>query len=354
MNSLEIIVLLTFSILIMLIIVPITKKIAKKTNIVDHPGGRKEHVGIIPLLGGVAIFIGINFINYLMRGIINETILDQLFIGSFLILLLGTIDDVIDMNAVVKLFFQIVIAIYVSFSLGGMQGVEIYSFHLEFNNITGIIIQAVWFVVLMNAFNLIDGLDGLATGSGIISLGTIVIVASLQNKIGDIGIYLIIIGVLMGFLYFNFSPASIFLGDGGSMLIGFYVATLSTVGYKTVTFTTMMVILLVAFLPVFDTILAFVRRKVNGQSPFKADALHFHHRLIRKGYSRKNSVLLIYAIMIFYSLSSVIISFGSISVKIIILIFLIVGSIFIVEKFYLLSDRYAYISKILRRIFKIK
>ena len=143
------------------------------------------------------------------------------------------------------------------------------------------------------------------------------------------------------FLIYNFPPASIFLGDCGSMLLGYYVAMFSFFSYKSVTVTSILFLILIAFLPLIDTILAFIRRKINKVNPFKADALHMHHRLLRKGYNKKQSLLIIYAIMLFYSLCSIIISFVDVYGKVLIFILIIIFTIFVIEKYYLLSNKYS-------------
>ena len=344
--------LLILGILIMLIIVPIIRIIALKLNIVDVPKGRKQHTKPTALLGGVSVFLGANILFFLNPNSVDIHLTHQLFLASLMIVILGTIDDIIDMKAIVKLIMQILISIYISYSLGGIESIQIGSVIINFSPFWGIMFNAVWFVVLINAFNLIDGLDGLCTGSGIISIFTIMMVSCIRYDFSSLGITMILIGVLIGFLIFNFNPAKIFLGDGGSMLIGFYVSTLSVSQYKSVTFTMLLVIGLIAFLPLFDTALAFIRRKVNGDSVFKADALHFHHRLMKKGYSAKQAVLTIYIIMGFYALGSILISFVPTPVKFLIFIILILFSIIIIEKFYLLSGKYAYFTKFFKKLIK--
>lgn len=349
-NLLSLLPLLIFGVIIMLLIVPITRFIALKLNIVDVPKGRKHHDHPTPLLGGLSVFVGANILFLVCNNNVDNQLTMHLFFASLMLVILGTIDDIIDLKAIVKLFFQVLISIYIAYCLGGIESIQIYHFHINFSPLMGILVQAGWFVLLINAFNLIDGLDGLCTGSGIISIFTIMMVSALRYDTSSLGICMILIGVLIGFLIFNFNPAKIFLGDGGSMLIGFYVATLSVSEYKSVTFTMMLVIGLIAFLPLFDTTLAFIRRKINGESPFKADALHFHHRLMKKGFSQKQTVLIIYGIMLIYSIGSIVISWVSTPLKVLIVIFLIFISIIIVEKFYLLSDKYAYFTKLLRKI----
>lgn len=343
---------LILGILLMFIIVPIVRIIAIKLNIIDIPKGRKIHKVPTPLLGGLAIFIGFNLMLIITKEYNNCLFSGNLFFVSLALLIVGTIDDIFDLPAKFKLCLQIIIAICAAIILGGIDSIQIYKFVFHFNQFFGILLQALWIVVLINAFNLIDGLDGLATGCSLISITTIAIVSFIRLDYATITICCILIGILLGFLKFNFVPAKIFLGDGGSMLLGFYIAILSFNEYKTVTLTAMVAIILIAFLPIFDVCLSFVRRKVNGQSAFKPDALHFHHRLLKHGFSVKQSVLIIYAIMMVYAIASIIISVSNSYVKIIIFLALIIFTVFVIEKLYLLSDKHAYISKFIHKHFK--
>ena len=341
-------IILILSFILMMLMVPLIKKIAYKTNYIDVPKGRKIHKKPIPLLGGLSIFLSFNIICLLFINNINLEFYNKVTLGSFLILLLGLYDDKFDMRAILKLICQVIIAFIVAYKLGGIDSIQIHNLVIDFNFLQGVLFQAIWIVVLLNAFNLIDGLDGLATGSSIIAISSILIVSLIRNDFSNISLMLILIVILLGFLIYNFPPASIFLGDCGSMLLGYYVAMFSFFSYKSVTVTSISFLILIAFLPLIDTILAFIRRKINKVSPFKADALHMHHRLLRKGYNKKQSVLIIYGIMLFYSICSIIISFVNIFGKILILISIIIFTIFVIEKFYLLSDKYS-ISKYIKR-----
>jgi UDP-GlcNAc:undecaprenyl-phosphate GlcNAc-1-phosphate transferase len=338
--------------LISLVFVYLFRKLAFKLNVVDNPNDRKIHEIPKAYLGGLGIYFAM-LMSYLVYIRFDLQAFEwQPFLFSGLIVILGTYDDIKDMRAMYKLFFQLVIAFITSLWLGGIGSIQIYDFVFYFSNVGGILVQMFWFVVLINAFNLIDGLDGLAAGTGIISLTTLLLMGYMANDTSIIIFLIIIIGVLFGFLFYNFYPSTIFLGDGGSMLIGFMIGILSINNYKTATLTTTLLILLVAFLPILDATLSFIRRKVNGEKAFKADTLHFHHRLLLHGYSHSQSVIIMYCFMAIYSLSAIIISIASYRIKILVFFALICLTIMIIEKFYLLSTRYTYVSNFFRMIFK--
>ncbi len=334
---------LLISFVVSLFYVAIVKKIAIKFNFVDMPNGRKMHTNPKPLLGGVAIFASIvtMYVIYL-DGQVPKNVLAYILLATVL-LIMGVVDDKYDMKALHKLIVQAIVAIITTRILGGISSIEIYTFSIYFSKATGMIIETIWFIVLINAFNLIDGLDGLATGTAIFSFVTILIIAIVTGDVNNVILLYIIIGSLFGFLFFNFYPSTIFLGDAGSMVIGYIIAIMSIDSYKTVTLTSMIFLLLMVFLPILDVILSFVRRKVNGDGAFKADALHFHHRLMRRGYSHQKTVLVMYGFMLIYVISAIAISLAKATIiKAVIFLGLIIVTIVIFEKFYLLSDRYAF------------
>lgn len=338
------------SFVITLMIVPIFRKIAILLNVVDNPNERKMHTKAKPYLGGMAIFVSCLITMSLYDALILNNTYIALTIIGFLIMLMGTIDDKYDLNSFLKLFLQLVLAFTASYIIGGITKIEIYNFVLYFTKIQGILIVTIWIVALINAFNLIDGLDGLATGTAIISFSTLLLMTLISNDNSITVLLYVIIGSLFGFLFYNFYPSTIFLGDAGSMLIGYMIAVLSITNYKTVTATSSLLLLLIGFLPILDAALSFIRRKVNGERAFKADALHFHHRLLLHGYSHQVAVLIMYGFMSIYALFAILIATASsFSVKVVLFIFLLALTVFIIEKFYLLSNKYTFFTNFFKR-----
>ncbi len=344
---------LLISFIVSLLYIALIKKVAVKFNFVDMPNGRKMHSNPKPLLGGVAIFATIVTVyGIYLNGQIPQNTKYYVLLATVL-LVMGIVDDKLDMKALHKLAIQGIVAVITTMILGGISSIEIYTFSFYFTKVQGMFIETIWFIVLINAFNLIDGLDGLATGTAIFSFITILIMALITGDVNNIILLYVIIGSLFGFLFFNFYPSTIFLGDAGSMVIGYIIAIMSIDSYKTVTLTSMMFLLLIVFLPILDVILSFTRRKVNGGGAFKADALHFHHRLMRRGYSHQKTVLVMYGFMLIYVVSAIAISIAKTTlIKVSIFVFLIVITITIFEKFYLLSDRYAFFYRMIKKVLR--
>ncbi|RIL91719.1 undecaprenyl/decaprenyl-phosphate alpha-N-acetylglucosaminyl 1-phosphate transferase, partial [Staphylococcus equorum] len=163
-----------------------------------------------------------------------------------------------------------------------------------------------WIVAITNAINLIDGLDGLAAGVSTIALVTIAFIAILQGNIFIIMICSVLIGSLLGFLVFNFHPAKIFLGDSGALLLGFIIGFLSLLGFKNITFISLFFPIVILAVPFIDTLFAMIRRVKRGQHIMQADKSHLHHKLLDLGYTHRQTVILIYAMAIMFSVVSVI------------------------------------------------
>lgn len=301
------------------VLTPYTIKIAKKIGAVDIPKDeRRMHNRPIPKFGGPAIIIGFLLATiYLCVTSSIEGNLDLFGVENYIFKLVGFLlgilvlsfvcffDDIKGIHALVKLSGQIIAAgIVVAF------GIRINNFNLPFfegNIIIGevfsIILTMGWIVGITNAINLIDGLDGLSTGIAIISSVSLLIIFAL-NASPLIAIIIItsLVGSLSGFLPFNFNPAKTFVGDIGSNFIGFTLAVVSILGIaKTATAFIVVLPIIVLGLPIFDTISAIVRRLVKGRSLkaiIQADKGHLHHKLINKGFSQKEAVLILYGISV--------------------------------------------------------
>lgn len=312
---------------ISLIITPLIRLIAKKLNILDLPSKRKTHKKPIPLLGGIPIFIAFNLTIFL--GILfNFEHLEKfytskwisIFIAQLIILGIGIYDDIKKTKPWVKFLFQIF--------AGSLLIVSGFGINLMTNPFTGnsvhlgflsIPITILWVVGITNALNLIDGLDGLATGTSFIACITIFVIAYTYQNIGIALVSLILAGSILGFLRYNFYPAKIFLGDSGSLLLGFLLAILSLKGsHKGAVMVAILAPILILGLPIIDTLLTMIRRflkpvhSVNYQNEngklknlfskglliFEADKDHIHHRLLKIGFSQKKVVIILYGICV--------------------------------------------------------
>ncbi len=340
---------------LVLALVPFMRKIAFKFDIVDSPStARKIHDNTKPYLGGVAVYIG-SLVAYLAYMQFDVSINDMyMWIFGGMLVAVGVYDDKHNMRAYKKLIWQFVISFLTCMTISGFTYLSIAGTQIYFREYQAMLIQAVWIVTLINAFNLIDGLDGLSSGLAAISLSFLWIVMQMTGiVVGEIYV-VIMIGSLLGFLYHNFYPSSIFLGDAGSMYIGYYIGVITLSQYKSFTITTTGILLLVAFIPLLDILLAMARRRANNQKIFSADALHFHHRLLRKGLSQGKAVLLMYGIMTVYAICSLIISVYHGPILKWTFVFLFIFTWLIIEYVYMLGDHYTIIRKQINKLKKRK
>ncbi len=295
--------------LISLLSTPVVKKIAIKINAIDVPKDeRRVHKVPIPRLGGLSIYISFVFCTVIVFGL-NSNILG-LILGSSLIVIMGIYDDIKPLKAKHKMLVQIIAAlILIAFNIKvNMITVPFDSTgNFVYLNFLSIPITLLWVVGITNAFNLIDGLDGLATGICLISCLSLFGVAFVGDRYTAMILTLILAGACLGFLPFNFNPAKIFLGDTGSQLLGFVLAAISIEGaIKSATAVVVAVPILALGLPIYDTLFAMIRRKMNKRPIMEADKGHFHHKLLEKGLSQKQVVLIMYFISIVLGASSVV------------------------------------------------
>ena len=278
------------------IITPYIAWVGKKQNLVDNPGYRKIHSDSVPNLGGIVIFFG--FIISVLLVIPIEFNTRGLLAGGAIILLLGIIDDIVDLRPRYKFIIQMIPALLVI----------IFNYQL-FNNfiilklsvfgIAGYLFYPLilfWITGVTNSINLIDGLDGLACGVSVISLGTLFLLG--LNINANFAIYNLLTvalsGSMLAFLYYNFFPAKMFLGDSGSTFAGYMIAS---IGLLWVVLSGEALLLLVPLvilaLPIGDTLFAIFRRYRNKKPIFQADQGHLHHRLLKKGITHRNVVLIL-------------------------------------------------------------
>lgn len=294
---------------------PLVKRFAHKVGAVDVPNARKVHTTIMPRLGGLAIFMAFMVTFFLVIPFlpIDLTARELNFIKAFLVggtitILLGALDDRFDLPAKLKFVVQIATACVVVFS---------FDIKLEFANIpfhtyasveswVAIPFTILWIVGVTNAINLIDGLDGLAAGVSAIAIGTIAVMAFLMGNVIVVLISLLLLGSIIGFLYFNFHPAKIFMGDSGALFLGFSLALLSLLGFKQVAIVSFLTPLILIGVPLSDTMFAIVRRWMQKKPIFSPDKGHLHHCLRELGFSHRQTVLIIYAIAAFFGILAVI------------------------------------------------
>ncbi len=306
------------ALLVTLLATPLVRRLAWRGGALARPDARRIHPEPIAQWGGLAIFLGVAFAALLWRQpslqdarllspsgnataieATRQTLhLTTVFFGcGLLMLLLGMLDDRFELSPLWKFGGQIVI-VYLLWR----GGVRIHS--LPFSSGTqplsdglSLAITALWVLGLTNGINFIDGVDGLATGVCAIASGCLCLIEIVKGAHWAAGAAAAVCGACLGFLRYNFHPAKIFLGDTGSLLLGFWLATISvSAAAKTAAATTLALPMLVLGVPVIDTLWAITRRTLAGQPMWRADRGHVHHRLLARGLTQQKTVLIIYAI----------------------------------------------------------
>ena len=289
--------------------VPYTIKLAKKVGAIDMPSDRRVNKKPIPRIGGIAVIIG--FLIAAIYLVISMTIENKIqltdkdnyllklvgfLIGIAIIVVFAYLDDVKNLRPWQKLLAQIAAAVVV-FCFG--IRIDVINEH-QLPLIVSFILTVGWIIGITNAINLIDGLDGLSSGITLISCFSLLIIfATNYSPLISIVLITALGGAITGFLPYNVNPAKTFIGDVGAQFLGFALSVIAILGVaKTVTLIVLIAPVLVLGLPIFDTIFAIIRRIVKGKSlkaVFKADKGHLHHRLMKKGYTQKQAVLILYA-----------------------------------------------------------
>lgn len=299
------------------VVTPYTIKLAKKVGAIDKPEKRRVNEEPMPRLGGIAVITGflLSSIYLIVIMSLEKTFnlfgeeqyfhkLIGLLIGIIILGIFCYIDDVKGLPAIVKLIGQTIAAIVVvSF------GVQINNVNIPFleqtlninNHIYIYILSVGWIVGITNAINLIDGLDGLSSGITLISCFSLIIVFTMnQSPIISIILITALAGAIVGFMPYNFNPAKTFIGDVGSQFLGFALSIISILGTaKTYTLLVLIAPLIILAIPIADTLFAIVRRIIKGKSLkaiFSPDTGHLHHKLMKKGYTQKQAVLILYGV----------------------------------------------------------
>ncbi|MGI6065851.1 MAG: MraY family glycosyltransferase [Bacillota bacterium] len=290
------------------LLTPVMKNVGILVGAVDKPNERKVHHGLITRIGGVAIYAGFLlpslFIQDMSRPVMG------LLISGTLVMMLGLVDDLRGISPKIKLLGQI------------MAGLVLVHYGVEVQFITnplngGIIslgylsipVTVFWVIGVTNAVNLIDGLDGLAAGVSAIAAITLAVVAWTQDQFAVVSLALFLGAGALGFLRYNFHPAQLFMGDCGSMFLGFNLGALAVMGLsKGATVISLFIPVIILGIPIMDTFFAIIRRFNNKKPIFQADKGHLHHCLLEMGLSHRQAVLVIYAITFLLGSSAVLLT----------------------------------------------
>jgi UDP-N-acetylmuramyl pentapeptide phosphotransferase/UDP-N-acetylglucosamine-1-phosphate transferase len=285
--------------------IPLVKSVALRCNCVDSPNQRKVHRQPMVRLGGVSIYLGtlLAFISLWVWGgfatvsTAAQAELLATMVGGTIFFLLGLWDDIKGLSALTRLWCQTAIA-----TLMWCWGLQINGIMLPGLGMIDLLwlslpVTLLWIVGIVNAVNWLDGLDGLASGVTGISALMVFVICLFTGQLAIALLALMLAGSLLGFLYYNFNPATIFMGDGGSYFIGFMVAAISLMGLvKSATATVILTPILILAVPLGDMATVILTRLWQGNSPFMADKSHLHHRLLQLGISHRWTVLFIYAL----------------------------------------------------------
>lgn len=306
--------LFTLSFLVALVLTPFVRRKALAWGAVAHPDkGRHIHPRPTARLGGVAIYLAflatllcVPFLGNMVGDIFRANIpkLSALLLPATIIFLFGVYDDFRGASATLKLAFQTIAAVLI---YGAGFGIENLSspfggvWHLS--PVLGFALTWLWIVGITNAFNLIDGIDGLATGASVFALLSILVFSIRQENPEISQLAVVLVGAAIGFLRYNFNPATIFLGDSGSLFLGFMAAVLSLAGSQKGSTIVAIAIPLVSFgLPVTEAGLSLVRRFLSGEKLLAGDRGHIHHMLLRRGLTQRQAAILLYAVCALFSL----------------------------------------------------
>ncbi len=297
-SSMDLVASFSISVIVSLLVTPFVKILAKKLNYLDHPEAKKIHVKATPLLGGVSIFIA--FIVAVIFTLPLEKEILAIIIGGLFLILIGLVDDRFGMMPTTKLFGQLIAALTVV-KFGGVRAEFIGNYYIS------VIFTCFWIIGITNAINLLDNMNGLSSGLVAIASVFFAFIAFQDNNIMAASLALALCGGCIGFLRYNFPNATIFMGDTGSLFIGFCISTLAVlVGWHTPEFNISSIIVPIMILgyPIFDTTFVTILRIREGRSVFQGGKDHSSHRLSVMGLKRKNAVIIIFMIAFFIGMAT--------------------------------------------------
>lgn len=338
-HNVFIIVFVTF--LCSLVATPIVKRIAEHIKAYDYPNARRLNKIPMPTLGGLAIFFAF-MLGYMLYAKSSTQML-SILMGSFILVMMGLVDDINPIKTKYQLIAQTLAAgIIVFYGNITLDYLSVLGVNITIAAPWNYIVTIVLIISIVNAINLSDGLDGLCSGISAIYFFTISVIAFIMNAQEglDTTLSLIMLGAILGFLVYNFPPAQIYLGDTGSNLLGFIIAVTALLGYKTATFTSLLIPLIILATPIIDVAFSIIRRLLKGQNPFNSpDKQHFHHQLLKMQFSTRASLLIIYAIDILFAGVSIFYALGDTYYAIFIYMGLMIVFLFVVLKTDILFKR---------------
>lgn len=296
------------------------RKFAFRFNFVDFPNQRKIHKHVTPRIGGLGIFLGAALgLLYLQPEHIHLT---GISLGALVIVITGLLDDRLDIRPIIKLTGQLVAASFLISSGLIIEKVTLPFFGMIELGAFSVLITFLWVVGITNAINLIDGLDGLASGVSTIALSSMFVMALIDLQIFAAFLCVVLIGANLGFLYHNFYPAKIYMGDTGSNFLGYMIAVISMLGlFKNIALFSFVIPVIVLAIPIFDTLFAILRRASNKQGIMMADNKHIHYQLLDAGFSHRQTVLIIYGFSFIFGVLAIVFTEASFLVSALVTLF---------------------------------
>ena len=324
--KIEYVLLLIGTFLLALVLTPIVRFIAFRVGAVDEPNARRINKVIMPSGGGLAIFITflVSTLIFMPLVLKEHVWLKSYFdyilpvvVGGLIVTATGFMDDIYELKPKVKMLGiiagAVVVWAFTDFHFDSFK-ITFGGPLLEFSSVVTFLLTIIWIISITNAMNLIDGLDGLVSGVSIISLGTMSLVSYFFLPQTDFYLtitILVLIASIAGFFPYNYNPAIIYLGDTGALFIGFMIGVLSLQGLKNSTAVAVVTPVIILGVPILDTGVAIIRRKLSGRPVMEADKMHLHHRLLAMGFTHRGAVLVVYGIAILFSLIAILLNVSS-------------------------------------------
>jgi len=293
------------------------KKLAFTFNVVDLPNARKIHKHQTARLGGLAIFISFTLSLLYLRPVYEHML--EIILGAVVIVVTGLLDDRFTLRPVVKLSGQLIASSFLISSGLIIERITLPIVGVVDLGFASVLITVLWVVGITNAINLIDGLDGLATGVTTIAFISMFIMALIDGQIVATYLCVILIGANLGFLYHNFYPASIYMGDTGSNFLGYMIAVVSMLGlFKNITLFSFIIPVIVLAVPIFDMLFAILRRLYHQEGIMMPDRKHIHYQLLDAGYSHQRTVLIIYTFSALFGCLAILFSYAPLTLSLLI------------------------------------
>ena len=308
---------------------------------------RTVHHGKISRIGGVAIYLA--FFITMAFFVSTDRALSGIVIGGSIMFFAGLIDDLIDMKPIVKLALEIAAALVLIYYGVSVDVIRIFGVVIDIPFLT-VLFTVMWIAGITNAVNLMDGLDGLAGGMSVVILVVIGCLALVERRIDVVTITFILAGATFGFLIFNAHPASIFMGDCGSLFLGFMISAISLLGFKSSTIVTLALPMLLLMLPIIDTLSAILRRTLKGMKFMQADKSHIHH-LLMKQFGHGKTVIIMCGITSLFGLSAFIYMINKV-IGFIVILSLLLGIELFIEKSAMINEKFHPLMGLYRRIIK--